>query len=156
MRQTTVRIALLTLAVGSWSPPRTRLTTVAPQRPLQTEISGLDDSLSAAFNAHNADALMSLFARDLEFYHDTQGVQDYQAVSAGFRSLFGSNSDIQRERVGALEVYPVRGYGAIEVGTHRFCHTEGGRRDCGTFKFVQVWRREIRGWKIARVVSYGH
>jgi len=147
MRQTTVRIALLTLAVGSWS---------APQRPLQAEISGLDDSLSAAFNAHNADALMSLFARDLEFYHDTQGVQNYQAVSAGFRSLFGSNSDIQRERVGALEVYPVRAYGAIEVGTHRFCHTAGGRRDCGTFKFVQVWRREISGWKIARVVSYGH
>jgi ketosteroid isomerase-like protein len=116
----------------------------------------MDDSLSAAFNAHNANALMSLFATDLEFYHDTQGVQDYQAVSAGFRSLFASNSNIRRERVGALEVYPVRGYGAIEVGAHKFCHTEGGRRDCGTFKFVQLWRREMSGWKIARVVSYGH
>jgi hypothetical protein len=116
----------------------------------------MDDSLSAAFNAHNTNALMSLFATDLEFYHDTQGVQNYEAVSAGFRSLFASSSDIRRERVGALEVYPVRGYGAIEVGAHRFCHTERGRRDCGTFKFVQLWRHDTSGWKIARVVSYGH
>ena len=151
-----MRISIVTLAVWSGSAPLARPTTLAPQRPLQTEIQGMDDSLSAAFNAHNANALMSLFATDLEFYHDTQGVQDYQAVSAGFRSLFASNSDIRRERVGAFEVYPVRGYGAIEVGAHRFCHTERGRRDCGTFKFVQVWRREVEGWKIARVVSYGH
>src|SRR2546428_7866258 len=150
MKQSIVGISVVTMAVWSWSAPRARPTTIARQRPLQTEIRGMDDSLSTAFNAHNLDALMALFATDLEFYHDTQGVQDYHAVRAGFRSLFTSNSDIRRERVGALEVYPVRGYGAIEVGAHRFCHTEGGRQDCGTFKFVQVWRREISGWKIAR------
>ena len=156
MRQTILRIGVVTLGVGSWSAPHARTTTVAPQLPLQTEIRAMDDSLSAGFNAHNVNTLMSLFATDLEFYHDTQGLQDYQAVSAGFRSVFASNTDIRRERVSAPEVYPVRGYGAIEVGAHRFCHTEGGRQDCGTFKLVQVWRREISGWKIARVVSYGH
>jgi len=24
------------------------------------------------------------------------------------------------------------------------------------FKFAMVWRREPSGWKIARVISYGH
>lgn len=136
----------------------------APHRPAPTpaessldgEIRAMDDSLSAAFNAHNADALMSLFTSDVEFYHDTQGLQDYQAISAGFHAMFKGGSDIRRQRVGPLEVYAVRGYGAIEVGEHRFCHTEDGRQDCGTFKFLQVWRRGSNGWKIARVVSYGH
>ena len=116
----------------------------------------MDDSMTATFNAHRADALMSLFASDVEFYHDVQGLQDDQAVSAGFHGLFTSGSDIRRERIGALEVYPVHSYGAIEIGAHRFCHTEGTRQDCGTFKFVHVWRRASSGWKIARVVSYGH
>ena len=129
---------------------------VALEPPLQTEISNMDDSLSSAFNTHDAGALMSLFAPDLEFYHDTQGLQDYKTVDAAFRSLFANSTDIRRQRVGALEVYPVRGYGAIEVGVHQFCHTEGGRQDCGVFKFVQLWRRERNGWKIARVVSYAH
>jgi ketosteroid isomerase-like protein len=130
-------------------------TTPVPDQALLPEIRGMDDSLSAAFNAHDANGLMSLFARDLEFYHDTQGLQNFEAVIAGFRALFAS-SDIRRERVGSLEVYRVRGYGAIEVGTHRFCHTEASWQDGGTFKFVQLWRRDANGWIIARVVSYGH
>ena len=116
----------------------------------------MDDSLSASFNAHDLAALMSLFAPDLEFYHDTGGLQSFQAVQTGFRNLFANGNDIRRERVGALEVYPVPNYGAIEIGTHRFCHTERGRLDCGSFRFVQLWRREAEGWRIARVVSYGH
>jgi hypothetical protein len=57
---------------------------------------------------------------------------------------------------GTLEVYPLRGYGALEVGTHQFCHEENGRTDCGTFKFLHVWRWQNGTWRIARVVSYGH
>jgi ketosteroid isomerase-like protein len=123
---------------------------------LSHEIQMLDDSLSAAFNAHEIDALMSLFAADVEFYHDAGGLQDFNAVKAGFASLFAQKNGIRRERVGALEVYPVPGFGAIEIGTHRFCHQESGRTVCGTFKFVHVWRRRADGWKLARVVSYGH
>lgn len=135
-------------------PSRAALPKVQPS--LDAQIRAMDDSLTARFNAHNADALMSLFTSDVEFYHDVQGLQDYKAVSAGFHGLFASGSDIRRERVGTLEVYPLRDYGAIEVGEHRFCHTEGTRQECGTFQFVQVWRLGSSGWKIARVVSYGH
>jgi ketosteroid isomerase-like protein len=123
---------------------------------LDVAIRRMDDSMSAAFNAHDAPRLMALFTPDLEFYHDTQGLQRFQAVSDGFAALFAQNNGIRRERVGPLEVYPVRDYGAIEVGTHRFCHEERGRQDCGTFKFVQVWKRDGDRWRIARVVSYGH
>jgi hypothetical protein len=61
-----------------------------------------------------------------------------------------------------LEVYPIKDYGAIEIGAHRFCHKEEGndaspaRTDCGTFKFATVWRKIGDSWKISRVLSYGH
>ena len=57
---------------------------------------------------------------------------------------------------GSLEVFPIKNYGAMEVGVHRFCHVEQGKEECGTFRFVHVWRRTDRKWQIARVVSYGH
>jgi len=44
----------------------------------------------------------------------------------------------------------------MQVAAHKFCHTENGKPDCGTFKFVHIWKQTPKGWKIARVVSYGH
>jgi ketosteroid isomerase-like protein len=150
---------ILTAVVASTSctsPARNVSTPPTAQSALTSEIRSMDDSLSAVFNAHNADALMSLFARDVEFYHDTDGLENYEAVSAGFHRMLAGGTDMRRERVGALEVYPVKGYGAIQVGAHQFCHTENGRQICGTFRFLHLWRRESGHWQIARVMSYAH
>jgi ketosteroid isomerase-like protein len=117
----------------------------------------MDDTLTEAFNAHDLDRLMALFARDLEFYHDTGGRQSYDDVTSGFRGLFAANNGIERSLLpGSLEVYPIKDYGAIEIGEHRFCHQENGRTECGSVRFVHVWRKEADRWKITRVVSYGH
>jgi ketosteroid isomerase-like protein len=151
-----IGLVILVAVTACLSPINRAPRSPIPQKSLEREIGAMDDSVSAAFNAHDADALMALFAPDLEFYHDTQGLQRYRDVSNGFRSLFASGNDIRRQRVGTLEVYPIRDFGAIEVGAHSFCHTEGGRPDCGTFKFVQVWRHEGSTWLIVRVVSYAH
>jgi hypothetical protein len=77
----------------------------------------VDSALSEAFNAHYLNALMSRFTEDLEFYHDAGGVQSYTQVRDGFGGVFSKNDGIRRGVVpGTLEVYPIRGYGAIEVG----------------------------------------
>jgi ketosteroid isomerase-like protein len=144
------------LVALAYAPAKGATSAPAQAEPLYGEILQMDDSLSATFNRHDADALMALFAPDIEFYHDKDGLQHYAAVNAGFRSLFAQNNGIRRERVGTLDVYPVPGYGAIEIGAHRFCHTENGAQVCGTFRFVQLWRRDPGGWRLARVVSYGH
>ena len=124
---------------------------------LQEEISRMDRTLSEAFNAHDLDRLMSLFSEDLEFYHDTGGLEAHAEVTEGFKALFARNDGIRRELVpGSLRIYPVKGYGAIEVGSHRFCHDEHGRPDCGTFEFVHIWKKQDAQWRITRVVSYGH
>ena len=122
-------------------------------------IAQLDGALFAAFNAHDIEALMALFADDLEFFHDNGGLTNYRQTKDGFKSLFANNADtgLRRDLVkGSLEVYPIKDYGAIEIGEHRFCHIENGKDDCGTFKFVMVWQRKNDAWKISRVISYDH
>jgi hypothetical protein len=58
---------------------------------------------------------------------------------------------------GSLHVYYMKGYGALEVGVHRFHHpghedTEG----VGEGKFIHLWQYKDGAWKITRVMSYDH
>lgn len=129
----------------------------ADPKALHALVLELDRVMFEAFNAHDVDALMAFFAHDLEFFHDKDGLLDHAQVKTGFTRLFAGNTDLRRELVpGSLEVHPLPGYGALQVGRHRFCHTENGKPDCGEFSFVQVWRWSGGEWKVARELSYGH
>jgi hypothetical protein len=100
---------------------------------------------------------MSLFTSDLEFYHDKGGLTNFAQTRESFAKLFAGTPDIRRELVkGSLAVYPIKGHGAVEIGEHVFCHKENGKDDCGTFKFVMIWRKEGESWKISRVISFDH
>ncbi len=124
---------------------------------LSDTIAQMDAKTFAAFNAHDLDQLMSMFARELEFYHDKGGLTNYDQTREGFRTMFASMPDIRRELVpGSLKIYPIKDFGAIEVGTHRFCHQEKDKDVCGEFPFVMIWKKERDTWTMSRVVSYGH
>jgi ketosteroid isomerase-like protein len=129
----------------------------AAARELKETIARMDAKMFDAFNAHDVDLLMSMFTDDLEFYHDKGGLTNGAQTREGFSGMFGRTPDIHRELVkDSLQVYPIKDYGAIEVGTHRFCHKENGKDDCGNFPFVMTWRKIGDAWKVSRVISYGH
>ena len=44
----------------------------------------------------------------------------------------------------------------LQTGMHRFCHIENGKDDCGTFKYVMVWKKKKEQWMVTRVISYDH
>jgi ketosteroid isomerase-like protein len=124
---------------------------------LSDAITRMDTKLFDAFNAHDVDRLMSMFTDDVEFYQDNDGLSNYQQTKDDFAKMLGSVPDMRRELVkGSLEIYPIKDYGAIEIGLHRFCHKENGKEECGSFKFVHVWRKTGDSWKISRVISFGH
>jgi ketosteroid isomerase-like protein len=124
---------------------------------LYDEIKRMDTALSDAFNTHDINKLKALFTKDLEFYQDNEGLARYEQTMKDFESLFAQGNKMRRELVeGSLAVYPIKDYGAIEMGAHRFCHLENGQDECGTFRFVHLWRRGGGAWKISRVVSYAH
>ncbi|HOY29212.1 MAG TPA: nuclear transport factor 2 family protein [Flavobacteriales bacterium] len=132
---------------------------VSTPDPLVATIAVLDSAMFAAFNAHDASALGTFFTPDLEFYHDKGGLTRYDSTMANFRGLFAPNAEtgLRRELVpGSLEVHPIGDFGLLEVCQHRFCHSENGKEDCGTFKNIMVWRKQDSGWKVSRVISYDH
>jgi hypothetical protein len=124
---------------------------------LYQEIAKQDSLLFNAFNTRDIDLFKTMFTEDLEFYHDKGGLTGYEHTIDFLKTTAQGNNQLKRELVkGSLEVYPIPGYGAMEIGMHRFCHLDNGKQSCGTFKFVHIWQKKDNQWKITRVISYDH
>jgi hypothetical protein len=124
---------------------------------LYGQIAHMDSVLFNAFNSRDVKTFEKLFSEDLEFYHDKGGVTGYKHTIDFMKMTAQNNTGLRRELVpGSLEVYPIKDYGAIEIGSHTFCHLENGKQECGTFKFVHIWKRTGSDWKITRIISYDH
>lgn len=128
-----------------------------PTDSLYIEIARLDSVAFDAFNRRDIETFKALFAEDLEFYHDKGGLTNLEYTINSMKEVAKRNDGLRRDLVkGSLEVYPIPGYGAMQMGAHTFCHMEGGKLDCGTFKFAHIWKKTAAGFKITRVISYGH
>jgi ketosteroid isomerase-like protein len=120
-------------------------------------VSELDTQLFDAYNRCDLVKLGTMVSDDLEFYHDQTGLQ----VGKGpFLESIKTNicGKVQRHLTeGSLEVHPLRGYGAVEIGSHTFTHPGEKAADvAGQAKFVMLWQQKDGGWKLTRVISYGH
>ena len=126
---------------------------------LYDSIAYLDSVFFNAFNTRNLDKLKTFLSEDLEFYHDLGGVTNYNQNVDAFKKTFESDRRVRRKLVeSTLEVYPIKDYGAVETGIHRFYATEKGQQEklSSEAKFVQVWQKKDGEWKITRIISYGH
>jgi ketosteroid isomerase-like protein len=130
-----------------------------PEQLLFNEISHMDTVLFDAFNHRDLAKMKTLFTSDLEFYHDKVGVTNYQQNMDTYKQNFANPTSVRRELVeGSLEVYPIKDFGAVEIGTHRFYSSTAGQREklTATAKFIHIWKKTNGEWKIARVISYDH
>ncbi len=124
---------------------------------LRDTIVQLDKAFFEAYNQQNLQKMLSFLSDDLEFFHDLGGLSHFEENKKAFEQNFKSNKNSQRTLVEeSLEVYPIKNYGAIQVAAHSFCHSENGKNDCETVKFVHVWQRKNDVWKITRIISYAH
>ncbi len=122
---------------------------------LFNKVANLDSSLFAAYNSKNLNLMKTYFTKDLEWYQDNGGLIDFEKVFSNFQSIFNRDYDLKRNLIReSLEVHPIEGYGAIEIGKHQFKHIENGKLEIGTFKFVMIWKNDNGNWKISRVISY--
>jgi ketosteroid isomerase-like protein len=129
-----------------------------PGDDLFRKVAALDAEVFAAANRCDLEKLGSFFADDLEFYHDNGGLvhrSRQEFLDAVKLNLCGK---VRRELVeGTLEVHPMRGYGALEIGVHRFHHPGRDDKDpVGEAKFIHLWQNKDGAWKITRVISYDH
>ena len=118
-------------------------------------IKSLDAKLFAAYNHCDLETLGSMVSDDLEFYHDQTGLMVGKApfLAAIKQNICGK---VQRTLLeDTLEVYPLKGYGAVEIGIHRF-HHPNEPDNVGDAKFVTIWHDDNGVWKVTRVISYEH
>jgi len=123
--------------------------------PLFKTIQSLDTKLFDAYNHCDLATLGAMVSDDLEFYHDQTGlsVGKEPFLAAIKQNICGK---VQRELLTAtLEVYPLKNYGAVEIGIHRFHHPQSPD-NVGDAKFVMLWQNKDGVWKVTRVISYNH
>lgn len=125
---------------------------------LKETITKLDAAVFDAYNKCDLEKFGSYFTEELEFYHDNGGLTDrtrQSLVDSVKKNICGK---VQRELVqGSLEVYPLHGYGALEIGVHRFNHPGREASDgVGEGKFIHLWQYKDGDWKITRVISFDH
>jgi ketosteroid isomerase-like protein len=124
--------------------------------PLFKTIQALDTKLFDAYNHCDLNTLGAMVSDDLEFYHDQTGLS---VGKAPFLAAIKQNICGKVERAllpETLEVYPLKGYGAVEIGIHRFHHPGRPEDGMGDAKFVTLWQNKDGEWKVTRVISYDH
>lgn len=128
---------------------------IQSQPELDRTIAALDAALFDSYNKCDLQKFVSFFVDDVEFYHDQGGVTLGRTALTDSvkKNICGKTT---RELV-SMQVFYMKGYGALETGVHRFHHpghedTEG----VGEGKFIHLWHYKDGEWKITRVVSYDH
>ncbi len=128
---------------------------------VKAKIAQLDRELFDAYNRCDLDRFRTFFIDgDIEFYHDQGGLSTSldDLVEALKKNICGKIR--RRLEPGSMEIYPVPGYGVIEVGAHRFYQVskDGGPETGGTklVRFLHIWKYAGGEWKVTRVVSYAH
>jgi hypothetical protein len=155
----TAALALLCAALAGCSSAPTTAPPTRVADPLDLAIAKLDHAVFDAFNKCSDPEQLELhkgfFDKDVEFYHDTGGVTwtRKQMLANTEKNACGK---YRRELIDAsLRVFPVKDFGAIAKGRHRFCSMDGKQCE-GQAEFTIVWRKDDDGWQITRVLSYGH
>jgi ketosteroid isomerase-like protein len=149
-----LRLPLLVLLALSSLPADTQ--SIAQADPLFKTIQSLDTKLFDAYNHCNLETLGAMVSDDLEFYHDQTGlsVGKEPFLAAIKQNICGK---VERTLIfDTLEVYPLKGYGAVEIGVHRFHHLGQPEDAVGDAKFVTLWQNKDGAWKVTRVISYNH
>jgi hypothetical protein len=119
---------------------------------LYKEIVKMDSIYFKAYNNCDIETQASFYSDTIEFYEDTGGLETSK------KKILESIKDNVCGKVtrilvkGSIEVYPIAGYGAVEIGLHKF-HNKVEDSTSDPAKFIIIWRNRNNKWQITRVIS---
>jgi hypothetical protein len=149
----TLVTALFTACGGAQVLP---LDQIKNQHQLEQTLQALDAALFDSYNRCDLVKFRSFFDDHVEFYHDQGGVTlGKEALAESVRTNI-CGGDVRRELVpGSMQIYPMKGFGAVQLGVHRFYHPQS-KTAPGEGRFVHLWQYRDGSWKITRAISYDH
>ena len=155
-----LRIVLMLVALAFGGSRQSIADGLNPDSPLYRQVKALDTKVFKAYNSCDLATLSDMVDENLEFYHDKTGLS---LGKAGFIIAIKNNicHKVRRELVLAtLEVFPLKNYGAIEIGSHTFCNMSETPvckdETNGVGKFFMLWQKQGDQYRLTRVVSYDH
>lgn len=121
---------------------------------LYNTIVAMDSTFFQAYNTCDLDKQASIYSDSIEFYHDKGGLMTVKQdlIDGTKNNICGK---VTRELVkGSIEVYPIKDFGAIEMGLHKFHNnTEKKGMLSHSSKFIIFWKNNNNIWTITKVVS---
>ena len=127
---------------------------VPDNKELYDTLVALDSIFFDAYNRCDLDKMGSMISDSIEFYHDQGGLMTSKEdiLGATKRNICGK---VTRELIkGSIEVYPIHGFGAVQIGLHRFHNNQeppGTPLKIG--KFIHTWQYKNGKWQLKRVIS---
>ena len=112
-----------------------------------------DQEYFDAYNTCDMKKQESLYSENLEFFHDKGGLStSKQDILASIeKNICGKVTRTLIE--GSIEVYPIKNYGAVEIGYHKFYNNQEPHAESKPAKFIIVWKNEEDKWLITKVIS---
>lgn len=126
---------------------------VPESKELYAKIVHMDSVLFNAYNSCDMETQAKIFSDNLEFYHDKGGLM---TSKKDLLDAIKKNICDKVTRVlvpGSIEVYPIAGYGAVEIGLHRFINHQENDHLSKPDKFICVWQQKGDAWQVTRVIS---
>jgi hypothetical protein len=121
---------------------------------LYNTIFAMDSLLFTAYNNCDMVTFADCFSEDIEFYHDKGGLMTSKdsIIAATKKNICGKVTRVLVK--GSVEVYAIKGYGAVEMGQHYFINSQEPPTDHPSIgKFVHTWKNESGKWRLTRVIS---
>lgn len=128
--------------------------TYKPQsQALYDTIVRMDSIYFHAYNTCDMATQAAIYADSIEFYHDRGGLETnkQRVLEAIKENICGKVTRVLVK--GSIEVYPIAGFGAVEIGLHRFVNHQESEVASKPDKFIVVWRHQNDRWQITRVIS---
>src|SRR6476659_8349454 len=113
----------------------------------------LDSTFFHAYNTCDLATQDAFYSDNIEFFHDKSGLETSKKkiLDATKQNICGK---VTRELVkGSIEVSPLPGYGAVEIGSHMFHNNQEPNAKPHPSKFIIIWKNDNGNWTITKVIS---
>lgn len=120
---------------------------------LHQTIVELDSVFFTAYNTCDLETQAKLISEDLEFYHDQGGLSTSKKdmLEALEKNICGK---VRRELVkGSIEVSEIPGFGAVQIGMHKFYNNQEPDAISKPGRFVTLWKKTDESWQMTRIIS---
>ena len=113
----------------------------------------LDSTFFAAYNTCDINKQQAFYSDSIEFYHDKAGLETSRKAILESTQKYVCGKVTRELVIGSVEVSPIPGYGAVELGSHMFHNNQEKNDKPRPSKFVIIWKNTKGKWTITRVIS---